>query len=203
MFNTKLIIIRSLRSQPGINSISKKAENYYLILSLHCQQIFPKNLVKAIPCLNLHPGYNPYNRGWYPHVFSMIDGKPTGATLLQMDEYIDHGPIIDQKVVEIKSQDTSKEVYEKIYQLELEILEDNFINIINLTFTTKPPVEEGDLHFKKQYFDLLEIDLNTPTTYGKAINYLRAMTHGDYNNAFFIDKKGKKIYVKLVLEGEK
>lgn len=172
---------------------------YDLIISVHCQQIFPKNLVNAIPCINLHPGYNPYNRGWYPHVFSMINKLPTGATLHLMDKYLDHGAIIAQKKVDIKSFDTSKEVYDKIFDLELELFDENFLDIINLSFKTYNP-KKGNLNFKKDYYKLLNIDLSKKATYGEVIDYLRAVTHSDYNNAYFIDAEGKKIFVKLCLE---
>lgn len=48
---------------------------YDLFFSMHCKQIFPNELVLNHRCINIHPGYNPYNRGWYPHVFSIINEK--------------------------------------------------------------------------------------------------------------------------------
>ncbi|MCE9864029.1 hypothetical protein, partial [Aeromonas caviae] len=41
--------------------------------SVHCKQIFPKQLVESIRCVNIHPGFNPHNRGWFPQVFSIIN----------------------------------------------------------------------------------------------------------------------------------
>jgi len=35
------------------------------------------------------------------------------------------------------------------------------------------------------------------------IDLLRALTHGGFNNAYFIDDKGKKIFVRLSLEKDK
>src|SRR5687768_5901648 len=72
---------------------------YDLVISLHCKQLFPAELVKAVRCINIHPGYNPYNRGWFPQVFSIINKLPAGATIHEIDEEIDHGKIIAQQQV--------------------------------------------------------------------------------------------------------
>ena len=85
-------------------ALSCITNNYNLIISLHCKQIFPSNLVKSITCINIHPGYNPYNRGWFPQVFSIINSKPIGATIHVMDENIDHGPIIEPGISQHKNE---------------------------------------------------------------------------------------------------
>ena len=41
-------------------------DSYDLFLSLHCKQLFPDELVLNHRCINIHPGLNPYNRGWFP-----------------------------------------------------------------------------------------------------------------------------------------
>ena len=71
-------------------------ENFDLVFSAHCQQIFPTELVNNIRCINIHPGLNPFNRGWYPQAFSCINKLPFGATIHEIDDEIDHGAIIDQ-----------------------------------------------------------------------------------------------------------
>nr|WED69134.1 formyltransferase family protein [Pectobacterium colocasium] len=83
-------------------TITRIIENYDLVFSLHCKQIFPNRLVENVCCINFHPGLNPYNRGWYPQAFSIVNGLPVGSTIHLMDTEVDHGEIIDQKEVEIK-----------------------------------------------------------------------------------------------------
>lgn len=59
----------------GMKKINIKNTNldeladYSLIISAHCKQIFPSNIVNNKLCINIHPGLNPYNRGWFPQVF--------------------------------------------------------------------------------------------------------------------------------------
>ena len=89
-------------------------EKYDLVISIHCKQMFPKHLIESVRCINVHPGFNPYNRGWYPQVFSIIDGSASGVTIHEIDELIDHGKIIVQKKIELTEWDTSGSAYKKI-----------------------------------------------------------------------------------------
>ena len=86
---------------------SKIARSFDLIVSYHCRQLFPNEVVKNVRCVNIHPGFNPYNRGWYPGVFSISNGLPIGATIHEIDELIDNGPIIVQKQVDVLPEDAT------------------------------------------------------------------------------------------------
>lgn len=177
-----------------------KQFNY--IFSLHWQQIFPKELVEGTLCINIHPGYNPYNRGWFPHVFSLVNGLPIGATIHIMDDQIDHGNIIDRALLEVKPYETSKEIYENILKLELGLFKKHFISIITNNYKTFIPEIEGNLNKKRDYKKLCKINQSEVGTFGEFINRLRALTHGDYKNAYFLDKNGKKIFLQLILTSE-
>lgn len=185
------------------NSYKKIIRDYELVFSIHCKQIFPSELVKRVPCINIHPGYIPFNRGWYPHVFSMLNELPVGATIHLMDEQIDHGPIIDQKIVQIKSDDTSKSLYEKILNTEIILFKKNFDNIINNKFSLSPLSEEGNVNYKTDYARLQKIELEDTDTFKNFIKYLSAMSHYPYNNCFFYDQNGKKIFIRITLNKEK
>ncbi len=93
---------------------------YKLVISAHCKKIFPPKLVNSFRCINIHPGLNPYNRGYYPQAFSLINKLPVGATIHEIDEKLDHGPIIFQEEVVIESIDTSFSLYNKIIKKEIE-----------------------------------------------------------------------------------
>lgn len=177
--------------------------DYKQVISLHCKQIFPAELVKNITCINIHPGYNPYNRGWYPQVFAIINKQKLGATIHLMDEQVDHGAIIARKEVEIKSDYTSKEAYEKVLEAELDLFRENIRDIASDSYKTIAPEFEGDYHSIDDYNKLCKLDLTEKTTLGDAIDKLRAMSHGAYDNAYFIDEDGNKIFVKIELRKDK
>jgi methionyl-tRNA formyltransferase len=174
---------------------------YNLVFSLHCKQLFPAELIKAIRCINIHPGFSPYNKGWYPQVFSIIDKQPAGATIHEMDEKIDNGPVIVQKKVDINAWDTSLDVYNKIIAAELDLLRENIGNIIENKYNKAPSQSAGSFNSAKDFKNLCELDMDEKRRIGDTIDLLRALTHPPYNNAFFIDKAtNKKVYVEVRLK---
>lgn len=182
---------------------AKVIQKYDLVFSLHCKQLFPDELVQKVKCINLHPGLNPYNRGWFPQVFSILNGMKAGATIHEIDEQLDHGAIIAQEEVTIEKWDTSLTAYNKIQEAEIELLKQNLSAILAGNYTSKFADEEGNVNLKKDFNTLCAIDLEKQVTMNEAIDYLRAMTHGNYKNAYFFDKKtGKKVFVSIDLKTE-
>jgi methionyl-tRNA formyltransferase len=173
-------------------------QSFNLIISYHCRQLFPAEIVSNIRCVNIHPGFNPYNRGWYPGVFSIANRLPAGATIHEIDEKIDNGPIIAQKQIEILPEDTSGTVYPKIIQAEYDLLDEWFMPMVTGKYDTFFPKEKGNLNYKKDYYAFQKLDLEETVKAGELINRLRALTHAPYQNAYYIDKKtGDKIYVSV------
>ncbi|PHV70895.1 hypothetical protein CS063_07680 [Sporanaerobium hydrogeniformans] len=194
------------RTDIGPISIKESVEailkTYDLVLSLHCNDKLPAILVNQLPCVNLHPGYNPCNRGKFPYVFSILNKKALGVTLHLMDEELDHGPIIVRKKLEIEAWDTMDTLYDKLLQLEVEVLEAHIESLLNGTFTTFLPEEEGNINYAKDFHQLKALDLEQEMTLGEAIDLLRALTHKDINNAYFYDSKKNKVFVKIFLDKE-
>ena len=199
--NHAVSLKKNLQSTPiNVKKESHKLANsdYDLIFSAHCKQLFPVSLVRSKQCVNLHPGLNPYNRGWYPQVFSIINGLPIGATLHLMDEHLDHGPIIDQQKVPLYEWDTSETVYNRVLCAEERLVERN--RIVNQSWDELTKSAEGNLNLKADFKKLCELDMDEKTTMREAINKLRALTHGKHKNAFFTTKDGNKVFVSLDLE---
>ena len=177
-------------------------DRYDLFLSLHSKQLFPDELVENHLCINVHPGLNPHNRGWFPQVFSILNGLPVGVTIHRMDRKLDHGPILWQEELPIYLQDTSNDVYDRILAKELELLDKHLGDILTGNYTLTPMAEEGNINYKADFDALCPIDLKEPATYGAVIDRLRALTHAPYQNAYFIDADGKKVYVGITLRKE-
>ena len=173
---------------------------YDLFISLHCKQLFPTELVNHYRCINIHPGYNPYNRGWYPQVFSIINKLPVGVTIHEMDADLDHGGIIAQCVVPVYSWSTSFSVYTDIQNKEIEMLTEYLPTLLRGDYELKQPQGEGNINFNKDFTELCEIKLDEKVTWRDAIDRLRALSFNGYNNAFFIDDNNVKIWVDLRLE---
>jgi len=175
---------------------------YKCVISLHCKQIFPKELVNNLPCINIHPGYNPYNRGWYPQVFSILNKKPLGATIHIMDEKVDHGAIIAQKEVPVPSWYTSKEAYESVLEAEIELFRENIQDIVSGNFVQKSPETEGNFNSIDDFRKLCKLNPEEKVTMAEAIDRLRALSHGKYKNAYFIDREGNKVFIHIEMTKE-
>ena len=147
------------KNNPGTNVLNIKKSNldyykpYCLIISLHCKQLFPDWLANGFRCINIHPGLNPYNRGWYPQIFSIINGLPIGGTIHEIDTKLDHGNIIAQKEVTSWSWDNSYTLYLRVIKAEIELLRNNFMDILNNTYTTTPPAMEGNINLKAIFYN--------------------------------------------------
>ncbi|HDS1201822.1 TPA: dTDP-4-amino-4,6-dideoxyglucose formyltransferase [Shewanella algae] len=178
------------------------ARQYDVIFSLHCKQIFPPEIVNNTVCINVHPGLNPYNRGWFPQVFSIINKLPIGATIHLMNEDVDAGDIIVQKEAIITDIDTSLDVYEKVQNIEIELLSDWFERIAFGNYETYSPNMVGNYNSIKEFSELCNLNLEHVGTFKEHIDMLRALSHGDYKNAYFISEEGVKVYVSVSLSKE-
>ena len=118
-----------------------------------------------------------------------------------MDEQIDHGNIIAQAQVKISSWDTSLSVYQRILDLEYQLFKENINNAIRDTDVAWiPENSSGNYNSIQDFEDLKKIDLKGETTFGDAIDFLRAMTHPPYKNAYFFDDEGNKVFVSISLD---
>jgi methionyl-tRNA formyltransferase len=69
--------------------------------------------------VNLHIAYLPWNRGADPNLWSALERTPSGVTVHEMDEGIDTGPILKQRLVTFAADDTFRSSYAR---LETEML---------------------------------------------------------------------------------
>ncbi|MBM3170500.1 MAG: dTDP-4-amino-4,6-dideoxyglucose formyltransferase [Bacteroidetes bacterium] len=171
--------------------------DYTKVLSIHSKQVFPAKLVNTLPCYNLHPGLNPYNRGWSPQVFSILNKLPLGATLHEMVEKVDAGPIIDQIEVKVESWDTSETAYAKVIAAECQLLDIHLGSILNSSYSARAPHKKGNFNTLSSFQALMPLDLNETATFGACIDRLRALSHPPYWNAYFIDGDGRKVFVRV------
>lgn len=177
--------------------------NFDLVISAHCTQFFPKQLIDNVKCINIHPGYNPINRGWYPQVFSIVNNLEIGATIHEMDYKLDHGKIIDRKFVDKYVWDTSETLYKRVIEAEIELFEENFFQIISNNYVAFSPEKDYNFFSKNDFAKLCEIDITKQGSFSDFYNLLRALSHGEHKNAYFIDNEtGKKVFVKIVISHE-
>ena len=171
-------------------------KDYDLVFSLHCKKIFPKVLTDSMRCINIHPGFNPYNRGVFPHVFSIINGLPAGATIHEMTHEVDNGPIICQDNVAIWSHDTSTTLYQRITEAELQLLDKSLDRILKNDYYSWEPEGTGNYNSMADFKNLCEFKHYEVSNFGNFFNRLRALSHVGYLNAHM-----DGIKFKLIIDG--
>ena len=100
-------------------------------------KIFPPEFFSISPLgfVNVHYSLLPKYRGASPVQSAILNGdSKTGCSIIKMDAKIDHGPIVYQFEEEIKPDDTSLDLYNRIFTKTAEVLKvgkekDNFIII--------------------------------------------------------------------------
>ncbi len=115
-------------------------------LDLSIVASYPKILKKEIldlpkyKTLNIHPSLLPMYRGPSPIQTALLNGdNKTGVSIIQLDEEIDHGPILIQKEIDIFKEETNEKLERRCGQEGGELL----IQILG-------PYLEGSLKLKEQ-----------------------------------------------------
>lgn len=176
--------------------------SFDVVFSLHCKQIFPTTLVNNVTCINVHPGYNPYNRGWYPQVFSIINKLPAGVTIHLMNSEIDHGPIIYQEKIPTHEHETSFDIYQKVIAKEKEMLKTHFSNLVFGNYKTFNAKHNGNYNSITDFNNLCELNLDNTASLKEHIDLMRALSHDKFKNAYFISSDGKKNYITITITTE-
>jgi len=152
--------------------------------------------------LNFHPALLPINRGWYPHVHSIIDGSPTGVTLHAINEKADSGPIWVQKEVALRDSDTAFEIYHRLQKEIVELFREQWPLIKTGKVQPAAQDESRAVYHKKRETEQLDmIDLEKEYTAKEFIDLLRARSFGDRGFAY-IEKDGRKFYLNIKISPE-
>lgn len=88
-------------------------------------KLLPKEVLEIPPlkCLNIHPSLLPKYRGPSPIAFAILDGATeTGVTIMLMEERMDTGPILAQRKVPIRPDDTTESLGARLAQVGAELL---------------------------------------------------------------------------------
>jgi methionyl-tRNA formyltransferase len=149
--------------------------------------------------VNFHPAMLPVNRGWFPHVHSILDGTPTGVTLHAIDANADTGPIWAQRAVPLQPLDTAFTIYNRLQNEIVALFRETWPKIKAGGIVPTPQDESRAVYHKKSEIGKLdELNLNAVMRVGDVINLLRARSFGDRGFAFY-EQNGQRVYLKLCL----
>ncbi|HBB56515.1 TPA: methionyl-tRNA formyltransferase [Patescibacteria group bacterium] len=160
-------------------------------------KIIPRSIldIPKFGTLNAHPSLLPKFRGPSPiQSFILSEEKETGATIMLMDEEIDHGPILKNEKLKVKSEKlNAQQLEEKLAELSGQMLADVIPGWITgeikplkqdhnqATFTKKITKEDG----------LVDLQKDLPETIHRKFLAFQPWP-GIY---YFMEKNNKKIRV--------
>ena len=173
-------------------SIIKKL-NLDLILVLGWYYMIPKSTRELIKygAWGIHASLLPNYAGGAPLSWAIIKGeKETGVTIFRMENGVDDGDIIAQKVFTIDYEDTIQEVYEKATIASKEMLVEVITNIENIKFVSQDK-SKIEVYPQREPRDG-ELDLNK--TSEEMYNFIRAQS-SPYPGAFIKTVDGKKLII--------
>lgn len=127
--------------------------------------LIPDQMLRVFPygILNIHPSLLPKYRGPTPVQNAILNGDvETGVSIIKLDKYLDHGPIVAQIKERITENDTAKSLYERLFRIGGELLietlskyentqESTEQDHANATFTKSLARDDGYLDLKNIY----------------------------------------------------
>lgn len=138
------------------NANAVEFENAEAGLSVHYPRLLKSGLISKYKHLyNLHPGYLPYGRGYYPIFWALWENTPAGATLHEIVEAVDEGPIIEQRQVEYFGYDTGETLFRRVRAIEQSIFMDFWPLIVqHRSLPGRPQPTGGTYHTKKDFYQI-------------------------------------------------
>ena len=188
-----------------------KSLNPDIIVVVAYGKILPKEILDfpKYGCINGHASLLPKHRGASPIQWSIVCGdKKTGVTIMQMDEGMDTGDIIDVAETDIGENETAEELFNRLSvitaDLILKVLEDiengaevkTKQNETEATYTPMIKKEMAHLDFNedaKTLFNKVRGFYSWPCAYfvleGKRVKVISAKVAkgGDYESGVVID----------------
>ncbi len=153
--NETIIIEKLINSNCEVwhtkEKILKPLYNYDSVISYGYRHILKNEIIDSLktPIINLHISYLPLNRGAHPNFWSFYDKSISGVTIHLIDEGVDTGPILFQKIIDFdESENTFRKTYKRLNDEIEKLFLKNMENIISKNYKTYPQKGLGTFHLK-------------------------------------------------------
>ena len=154
-----------------------KKNKIEFIISYGYKYLITKDIIDIFKgkIINLHISFLPFNRGYYPNLWSHLEGSPSGVTIHLINEQIDGGEILLQKKVEIDPEKHSFRSSYLILRKEIEILLKSNWKFLKLgEIPGKISINKGSYKNKKDGDEILQLfDEGWDTKITKAIKIIK------------------------------
>lgn len=167
-------------------------------LSVHYPIILRKDLIaKYAKIYNIHPGFLPWGRGFYPIFWALWENTPAGATLHEITAALDKGPIVDQIRVSYEPHDTGGTLFQRVRKAEQELFDAYCDDIANgFALPVLPQPAGGTYHGKRDFVKLKEQADWESMSAEDLIRLARCLTFPNYSG-LELNLGGKRFHLQL------
>lgn len=171
----------------------RKIETDILIVTSY-GKIIPQSVldIPASGVLNVHPSLLPKYRGSSPIESAILaDDKETGVTIMQMDNKMDHGPIVVQEKVSFEEWPEKKEVYATLSKVGGQALAACIPDVISGTATLTEQ-DHARASFTQKF---VKQDGQLDLTDDPRRNFLKYRAFDPWPGTFFFDDNKKRVKI--------
>jgi hypothetical protein len=156
-------------------------------LSVHYREILPLDFLRRYTAIyNLHPGYLPWGRGYYPVFWAIWEGECAGASLHLMTERVDAGPIVERVLAVQGPHDTGGTLLKEVYELERRLFLKWWPLLLQQEILpTFIPDDAGSYHSKAHFLKLRDAPPIHELSVDAMCRLARALCHPDYQQLTF------------------
>lgn len=132
------------------------------IISFGYRHIIKPEVIKLFlnKIVNLHISYLPYNRGADPNLWSFLEKTPAGVTIHYIDEGIDTGDILCQKMINFSNNETLVTSYNILTNEIEKLFYENWEEIKHWRLKGKKQDGHGTFHLVKDKEPYLKYLIN-------------------------------------------
>lgn len=193
-----------LKAEEFLTGFKSMLDEHTICVVADYGKILPQVLLdlKTIDFINIHPSLLPLYRGPAPLQNTILnDNRKTGVTIIQMDDQMDHGPIVGQKEFEVDEAVWACSTLE-LSELLSEVAADLLIEILGKYEAGSVIYTEQD-HDKAVYVKMIEKkDAEVfPETQSVESIYRTYQAYKMWPEAFYINKDGKRVKIKRMSKG--
>ena len=169
--------------------------NFELAIVVAYGKIIPKNALE-IPkfgTINVHPSLLPLYRGPAPITAPILNGDAeTGVTIIQLDEKMDHGPILAQESISLNGNEFVNDLTQTLSEIGARLL---IATIPKIIVGEISPVEQD--HEKATIIKKIsKADGEIKLTDDGIVNWRKYRAYFGWPGTFYFDENGKRIIVK-------
>ncbi len=137
----------------------------HLVVVVAYGQLLPASLLQipTLGCLNVHASLLPQYRGAAPIQWAILNGDAeTGVTIMKIDEGLDTGDILTQRITPIHHHDTAETLHDRLATLGAQLLLETLPDYVHGQIQPRPQPAEGSSYARKITKEDGQIDWHRP-----------------------------------------